>query len=245
MSSSNIAEGIAGMSSRQKITIIVFVVVIGVIIWQMMSLFTGGSTPAPTVARQSGNKASGGSGPGMNQGPQSSIPQQADLPKPQGPQVDPQVSEMQQAAQRQYVDSINQLQMLKIARQIAETNQAIMVARLATITAQKNIVTMLSPPAVSQGTYAKGLVNPSASGQSGPNTSAPVTVAREVNYTVISVAKLQDVWAAVLGFQGNLYHVQVGDVLPIDQSTVVAIDNTGVQISKDGETRKISLVPII
>lgn len=65
------------------------------------------------------------------------------------------------------------------------------------------------------------------------------------NYIAISVSQLLNKWSAVIGYQGKLYNVFVGDVLPPDGSTVIAIDKYSVVLEKDGAQRKVSLVPII
>ena len=139
---------------------------------------------------------------------------------------------LQQETQAKYVAALNELQMLKIAREIAQTNQAIAAARLATVTAEKNTLLLLSPPPPA---YAQGLVTP-VSGT--PSMSSP-------GYTVVSVSQLQNRWNAVLGYQDKLYSVSIGDVLPSDGSTVVSISRSGVVLEKDGAKRKISMVPII
>lgn len=242
---------LSGMTMRQKLTAGALVLILIVIIWQVVGLFGGGSsvpsTPAP-VDNRSMAAAS----------PQAMAPQPAQLVKLQAPtsEREAELVKLQQETQAKYLAALNELQMLKVTRDIAEANQAITAAQLATVTAQKNIVNLLAPQQpVMPSDYAKGLVNPvssgnvvtSASSTSG-QTTAPVvqtTSQQEVNYSVISVSQLQYRWSAVLGYQGSLYNVSVGDVLPADGSVVKSIDKTGVVLERDGTRKKVSLVPVI
>lgn len=229
----------SGTTPRQKIIAVVLILIVLVIGWQVIGMFHSGSSASDEAIKPTATSQKA-----MTSKPETS--QQA-MPKEATPgkttanaDVPDEVVQQQTAQQKQYVDAINQLQMLKISRQIAETTQAIMTARLAAVTAQKNIVGLLSMPNIPPGGYAKGLVNPALAN----NTSAPAAPV-QVTYTVISVSKLQNRWNAVIGYQGNLFHVQVGDVLPSDQSVVQEIDGNGVVLEKDGVTKKLSLVPII
>src|SRR5690606_24594193 len=137
--------------------------------------------------------------------------------------------------------AVNELQMLKIQRDIAETNKAIAGAKLDTVNAQKNIVTLLAPEQPSN--YAQHLVNPT--GAAAPTAGTPPPTIIEVPYTVISVTEIQGRWGAVIGAQGKLYNVHVGDVLPADKSKVISINKSGVVLEKDGVKKIVSLVPII
>jgi type IV pilus biogenesis protein PilP len=231
------AQGIANMSTRQKVTIGVFVVVIIVVIWQVIGLFKGDSqpaaVPAPTMA--------GTGQPGM---PSQVMPAQPPAPKPAAAplsQREIELMRLQQETEAKYIAAINELQMLKVQKDIAETNKAIATAKLDTVTAQKGIVQMLEPqaPPPTPADYAQSLVNQTASAQGAGVRSG------EVSYTVISVSKTQSRWNAVLGYQGNLYSVAIGDVLPADGSKVISIDRTGVVLEKDDVKKKVSLVSII
>jgi hypothetical protein len=236
----NISQLLSTMTTRQKITAGVFAVIIILIIWEVISLFGGGGdTSSPTTAA---NQSAG-----MGAAPQT--PQPATLSKQQAALSPREAAlvKLQQETEAKYVVALNQLQMLKIAKDIAETNQSIMTARLATVTAQKSMVDLLTkpvPPPVSKASYAQGLVNPTASGSAGNVAQEPPEI--EVNYTVIAVSQLQNKWGAVLGYQGKLYGVSVGDILPPDESRVLAISKSGViLLDKNKMRRKVSLVSII
>lgn len=248
----------SAMTTRQKITIAAFAIIILVILWQIYSLLRG-SSPSPTT--MPGAAKGNPSAMNTNMPMKPAAPQPAQLMKPQPAmmsQEEANMLRMQQQAESQYLSAINQLQMLKIERDIAETNKAIMTAKLDTVTAEKGIVDLLQPPAPppTQATYARGLLNPGipTTPQNIVNQPPPpvsevnvqrATVTPEVNYTVISVSRLQSQWAAVLGYQGNLFNVKVGDILPADGSVVVSVGNSGVLLERKGIRRKISLVPII
>lgn len=261
---------LTNMTSRQKAIAGGVLLVVIIIIWQLASLFKGGGSNPPAVANAKINKAgmaanaNGAPGapntpqPGQISQPAMSVQQQNDLVK------------LQQETQEKYVSALNELQMLKLTQQIADTNKDIAKAKLDTVTAEKGIIDLLTKPAApveTSASFAPGLVTPGAggnltmqqpgSGQAGSTQLGPPGMSQHptalsvtpppapVNYIVISVSELLNKWSAVLGYQGNLYSVFIGDVLPPDQSTVVAIDKYSVILEKDGIQRKLSLVPII
>lgn len=232
-------KALSGLTMRQKITAILLVVFVIFIIYQVIGLFSergaSSSAQAPSTA----------SLPAPSSQSPIQKPQPVELvakPAIISPQDQAAIEEQRQI-QSQYIAALNQLQSLKVAKEIAEANQAIIAAKLATITAQKSIVDLLSKPSVSQQSYAQGLAGTTNGGPS--QSEAPPVVSNSANYTVISVSQLQGKWGAVLGIQGSLYNVSVGDVLPQDQSTVVSIDKSGVVLEKDGVRKKVSLVPAI
>lgn len=243
------AQGILEDSGSRKkmITIGAFVVVIGVIGWQVMGLMGGGSS-APGPAPSASQASSGMPGPGS--APQMVTPKQVDNPPaPALTEREQELMRLQQQTEAKYLAALNELQMLKIEKEIATTNKDIATARLDTITAQKNVVDLLSPAAVNPN-YAGTLTTPTTSGSGGQvvtSTGGATTggLPQEITYTVISVTQLESKWAAVLGYQGTLYQVSVGDILPPDGSKVISIDKTSVVVEKDGAQKKISLVPII
>ncbi|MBA3661301.1 MAG: hypothetical protein H0W64_06215 [Gammaproteobacteria bacterium] len=238
---------LSSMSTRQKVTVVVFILVLLFLLWQIYALLATPSSPSTPV-----NKVPAVVMPTL----QNSAPQSAPLPRPSV--LTPQeaaIQQMQQETESKYLTALNELQMLRIVRDIAETNKAIMSAKLDTLTAEKSIVDLLKPPpVVTPGAYAQTLITPTGGVNSTTATTTPplniappppTLQANELPYTVISVSQLQYRWGAVLGLQGNLYSVQVGDVLPMDQSRVVSIDKGGVILEKGALRRRISLVPII
>lgn len=236
----NKQQMLAKGSARQKVTIAVLIVVVLVVGWQVFGLFRHGSSTPSTPARPGANAtaamAAAPSGAPTPQAASVVTPVQSPLQRPKAlTQNEIELLRLQQATQAKYLAALNELQMLKVSREIAETNLAIVNAKLATVTAEKNIVTALTPPApppVPPAAYAKGL-------------ATPAPAATSTTYTVVSVSQLEGEWTAVLGSQGNLYNVHIGDVMPADGEKVVAINRNGVVLSKDGQTRRLSLVPII
>ncbi len=243
-------QGLSNLTTRQKLTGGFLVIVVLIILWQVIGLFSGGSTSVP--ATPASNMAAGGA-PGAHMPPPQATPQPAQLPKQEGAsQREMELMKLQQETQAKYIEAVNELQMLRVTREIAEANQAISTAKLNSVTAQKKIVDLLvtPEPQIAPVDYARGLVSPISSGAtvapSKPTTTVTMTsMAPEVNYTAISVSQLQNKWNAVLGYQGTLYNVMVGDVLPPDGAKVVSIDKTGVILERDGAKKKVSLVPII
>lgn len=281
---------LSGMTAKQKVMAGVIVFIVLVIIWQVMGLMGGASssgtiepvtTPAlKQPATMNANAPKGGAVAAINQPAQvhAANPQAAQLPAQeaavqQQPMVregtlsmDNQILELQKKTEEKYVDQLNQLQMLRVQREIAETNQAIASARLATVTAEKNVSDLLTkpsqpilppqqqqlpPPQMPSGTYE----NTALGGQPStppttevvpppPATQAPLPPA-EVPYFVVSVSMQFGRWSAVLGYQGKLYNISVGDVLPVDRSVVASINKNGVVLVKGKKRRKISLITAI
>jgi hypothetical protein len=240
---------ISSMNTRQKITAGVFVVIILILLWQVYKMF-GGSSEAPkpvTTAKPTAPKTQ--TGPSTPTPPAPGTPQQAQLIKPQVPMTPEEQAlfKLQEETQAKYLTAVSELQMLKVARDIAETNQAIMTARLSTVTSQKKIVDMLTPQPPPQ-----PAPTPTPT-QIVPITTIPKQTTllmgrqqnEEVQYVVVSVAQIQYRWSAVLGAKGVLYNVHIGDVLPLDNSKVVNIDRSGVVIQRRGVRKRLSLVPII
>jgi len=253
----DIMQQFKNMTTRQKVTAGVFILILIIIIWQVAGLFGGGGTttpvPAPATRPTTMTGAAPGAAPGMAQPqPQKPLPAQLQKQQPMS-QREMELLKLQQETQTKYLSALNELQMLRVERELAETNQAIATARLATVTAQKGIVDLLAPPAPQiTPDYARGLVMPGTARPAQPTQppiQMPPTISApsqpEISYTVISVSQLRYKWNAVLGYQGSLYNVTVGDILPPDGSKVVSIDRSGVILEKNNVRKKISLVPII
>lgn len=261
-------EALTHLSPKQKITAAMVMVVVIVLLWQVIGMFGGGSssTPTKTNTKNIANGNGGGSsGPAMVQ-PANFGAQQA------SPEIQVQIARMQAQTQQQYVTAMNQLQLLKMSQQIADVNKAIASAKLDTVKSEKEIVEMLTKPAPqveSARNYSENLRNPLAAvqgqqpgqlpqieGVQAPTVATQQAQAASVaavqpedskiaSYVVISVSRLMNKWSAVLGYQGRLYSVYVGDVMPVDGSTIKSIDKFSVLLAKGGTEKKISLVPII
>ncbi|OGT45899.1 MAG: hypothetical protein A3E83_02320 [Gammaproteobacteria bacterium RIFCSPHIGHO2_12_FULL_41_20] len=249
----NKMQSMQNLNTKQKTTIVVFIIVIVVIIWQAWGLIGGGgaATPTPepaatmaaerpgtsssTTAMQSPSLPSASSG-GQQQTPSSFSSRESELIR------------LQQETQEKYLAAINELQMLKISREIAETTQGIASAKLATVTAEKGVLDLFTkapPPAVPVSSYASSLVSSGGLGTATAMGAETTTTTEGSSYIVLSVSYLVGKWNAIMGYQGKLYNVAVGDVLPPDGSTVVAISKAGVILRKDGAKKKVSLVSAI
>ncbi len=242
---------LSNMTSRQKITMAVIALILSVLIWQLKGLFSDQATTSASPTSTSPSPATQSVLTQTGQPQQAPQPLQqvvqASMPKPVISQRELELLQQQQQIEAKYVAALNELQMLRLEREIAETNKAIIDAKLGTVTAQKTIVDLLAPPPppqVAPGGYAQSLANNSGAVRQVPAGAIPPPP-EEVSYTVVSISELNSRWNAVLGFQNNLYHVSIGDVLPADGSTVISINRSGVVLQKDGMRKKISLVPII
>lgn len=233
-------QSLANMNTRQKITAILVVVVILIVLWQLISMFRGSKSPAKSVPKQATPMSAaptGGSPPVAAAMPSQMIPKPADIPPLQPiSEREAELIKLQQETQAKYLQALNELQMLKVAKDIAVTSKDISSAKLAKVVAEKKIIDLLAPPpppAPSSSTQA--LIKPVVSS----------VLDQEPKYTVISVSQLQYRWGAVMGSKGVLFNVHVGDVLPPDGSSVVSITRDGVTLEKDGVRRKVSLIPSI
>lgn len=239
-------QNLSAMPTRQKVVALITLVVVIIIIWQLIGLFGigSGSKPKTTVTPDTA-KATPATGAkpattttttppaGSNQ----VTPQPASITSVQAP-PSAQLVQLQQESQAKYLSALNDLQMLKIQRDIAEQNQAIMTAKLSAVQSQKKMVDLLTPPAPPISTQA---IKPVAT----QAIQSPV-ISSFSAYTVISVSLIQGQWSAVVNNQGNLYSVKTGDILPADGSKVYSIDKSGITLmQKDGTKKRISLVPII
>lgn len=261
---------LAGMTAKQKITAGAFVVVFLVLIWQIVGLFGGGSksvpTPPPSTTPTTSNMAANAPG-GPATPPSSSTPSATGQMIPQTNlrqmpvMSDIQFQQMQQKTEEKYIGKINELEELKVQKEIAETNQAIAAAKLATVTAEKSISDLLTKPAapvLTPGSYANSLILPARPGEQisgvtgelppgglAPPAPPPPVTAPKVDYSVISVTMQLHKWTAVLGYQGKLYSVTIGDTLPPDGSVIVSISKNAVILKKDDEIRKLSILGTI
>lgn len=242
----------SGMSLKQKAMMGAVVVIFLVVIWQVVGLMGGGTSVPPVVVSKpvanQGAKSAGTMSSSTMSAPSSANngqPAQQQVELKQAPVVnDPAFLQQQQENAQKYVGKINDLEDLKIQRAIAETNQAIATAKLATVTAEKNISDLLTKPSmpeVSAATYANKLASQGAQG-----TGETITInTPQVQYTVISVSMQLGRWNAVIGSQGKLYNVVVGDVLTPDNSVVTSINKNGVMLRKNGQSRKVSIMSAI
>lgn len=271
-------DGMSGITPKQKALGGVLLLVLVVVIWQVWGMFgSSEETPAPIQTAPAGKMAATkpmGTGqiqpttmpqnPSM--APSATITNSPANPQPMtgpAPVKLPASIDDTVVQQKEFLTAVNDLQMLKLQRDIAETNQAIAAAKLATETTKKSINDLLqtkpTPAPVPAGSYSTSLVNPLPQGMTatspngGPNSPPPAVTSGTLPdgdpglspYVVISVSMQRNRWSAVLGNAGKLYSVSIGDVLPLDGWVVSSISREGVTMKKNGLTRKVSLVPVI
>lgn len=239
-------------AKKQKMTAIIVAILFIIIAWQVIAMFNESeesAAPAPTTAANGKAQQPTPNNQSQQQGPQPAAVQTVSLPRDQQMEL----IRLQQETQAKYVVGLNELQLLKLAKDIADINKEIAAAKLAMINSQKEIIDKLQVKQQmtpeTQIPYGQNLVAPIATGSTVGNLPTPQALQNQqtprATYTVISVSKLMNKWSAVVGSQGKLFSVTVGDTMPTDGSLVKSIDRTGVVLEKDGDTRKISIVPII
>lgn len=234
-------QGFAGLSRGQKIVVVLVLMTVLFVIWEMIGLYHGGknastflspsqpavaaTVPTPKVAVQPSNPPNPVAAP--SRVPVAQVkPEQS---RPEAQMVPPAsiLLTQQEQVQSKYVSALNELQMLKIQKEIAETSQAIVAAKLATVAAEKSITNILSEADL---------------GKNPPPKSEPVVPLSEAGgYSVQSVSMEQDQWHALVKFKDKLYSVTVGDMLPPDRSLVKAIDQKGVILDTGGLEQRIPL----
>jgi type IV pilus biogenesis protein PilP len=218
-------RSLASMTTRQKLTIVVFVLIVVGLAWQLKGMFSSGDLGS-SIKSTPTSKTAGAKTPEELANMPPPRPKQVEVPQPQPLTArEAALIQLQQDTQDQYLRALNELQLLRVARDIATTTKDISKAKLDQVTAEKKIVDMLTEPSQS-----KNLVTSS------------IGLLDEVKYSVVSVSQIQYRWSAVMSYKGNLFNVHSGDILPPDGSKVVSIQKSGVTIQKDGETKKISLV---
>lgn len=232
------------MDKKKMITYAVIAVIGLLILWQGMSIFGGDEAATQPLTKPNPETPK----------PASLMPDQSSQKQAPMTEREMQLMKLQQETQAKYLAALSELQMLRVNKDIAEVKRDVSKATLETITAQKGVIDLLAPskpPVATADAYAQGLESNSAaattavSGASSTSSAASAPVSSSGDYKVVSVSKLRGEWVAVLGAAGALYSAKIGDVLPVDGSTVTSINKNGIELEKDGKTRKLSMVPII
>lgn len=244
---------------KQKIMIIATVFVMIIVVWQGVKLIGGGGSSQPAMTPANANRPATttgtmgqqpGAGAAMATAQQpgqpgaAAAPVENQTPKQVAVPMNAEILKIQQETQAKYINALNELQMLKVQRDIAETKQAITSSILANATAEKSITDLLTVQQMP--TQPQYLAPPTAEASAAPTAApvAPVPMPKlssspEINYGVSSVYFKGDRWVAVLTYQDKAFTVSVGDTLPVDNSVVTAIDKNGVTLSKDRALRKL------
>lgn len=224
-------QGFAGLPLRQKIMIILIAMTVIFVIWEMISLYRGGknayaATPPPPKSAVQPTSLPPGVAPARAPVLPQAKPEQS---RPEAQAIPPAsiLLTQQELVQSKYVSALNELQMLKIQKEIAETSQAIVAAKLATVAAEKSITNILSEADLGKNPPPK------------PEPALPLSEAG--GYSVQSVSMEQDQWHALVKFKDKLYSVSVGDMLPPDRSIVKSIDQKGVILDTAGAEQRIPL----
>jgi hypothetical protein len=251
-------EKMTQTTSRQKVIIAVMVIVVLIIAWQIIGLMGNGSTSAPpaiqAVVKMDAAKPSNKSSNMTNQSNIALSNTQKPSPEPladdslrQGSIVnDPQFNRLQRITEEKYVGKLNELEELRIQRQIAETNQAITAAKLATITAEKDIGDLLTKPSSPGVSYSSQSVRTSVDlgpmgAESVQTPAAPPPPQELAPYKLMSVSMLLNKWTAIVSLLDTMFSVGIGDTLPPDGSVVTGITKNSMTLKKEGKYRKVSI----
>lgn len=264
-------QGFAALPPRQKTIVVIILMMAVFAVWEVIGVLRGGKnasiaispsqpavaatapTPKPPQLKPDLPK----SAPPAVQQMAGPAPAAATPPRPPAsPHLTPQQSHpevestppssivlvQQEQVQSKYVNALNELQMLKIQKEIAETSQAIVAAKLATATAEKSISDLLSEGETPANKPGGPTTGPSSTNVEPPQQLPPGVIAETPgSYSVQSVSMEQDQWHAVVKFKDKLYNVSVGDMLPPDKSLVKTIDQRGVTLDMGGMEQRIPL----
>lgn len=247
---------------KKKATIALVALVVIVIAWQIKGLMSSdvpasaAATPAPAAMPQGKTVANGApvaGTPGAAAAPVDTAPKQVPV------QANMELLKLQKETEAKYIAALNELQMLKLQRDIAEVNQAIAKAKLDTMGTEKNITDLLTvkpppPPTqlpdseyakmIAEGTDSTSLKPPgqSAGGApKSPNEEVTTVAPGTAVYTVLSVSKQNSKWSAVLGSNGKLFNVNVGDTISLDGTIVSSISRDGVILEQKGVKKTVSI----
>lgn len=232
------------METKKIVTIALVIIIGGVVIWQAVDLFSGpGEVEAVAQTKTIPNP---------------------DIPKPASlmasdtsktaPMTEQEIKMMQaqKINDQKYLDQINQLKFLQIELSIAGANKEITKAREDTIASQVKMNEMLKSAQPKTASYTDSLTGlpgaaPADTNAAPPTSSSPGTTASSTteDYTVVSVTNLQGRWMAVVGLNGKLYNVAVGDTVGSDGATVISIDKSGVTLEKKDKKTKVNMNSVI
>ena len=228
---------------KQKLIVVIAIIIFLVIGWQLIGLFGGGSkapTSEPIVAKTSA--PAGSSRMPQQPGSVNSAAPAAEenpVPQPVPLQTNAELAKLQQETEAKYIAAVNELQMLKLQREIAEVNQALAASKLSTMTTEKSISDLLVTKSVMQApeeTFNSNPVSPKNMPQ-----RQPASAEGTPSYVLLSVSQQGVSWSAVIGNGAKRYSVSVGDILPADASVVLSINENSVVIEKDGKKKKLNL----
>jgi len=238
----------SAMQTKQKVMIAVIIIIFIIIGWQLKGMLFGSGAGAPTapIKTAAAPNAPQAIAPTPNQG---GI-KEASLPTRESTMTEGEkrLFALQMQTEAKYIAAMNELQLLRVQSEIAKSSKDIAQNRLDAVTAQKQTLQLLSAPQATAATYAQGLSGGLPISQSGLSTNTPspvVTQHPQAAYVVVSVSQLQHRWTAVLGYQGQLYNVRIGDILTPDAAKVIEIDRYGVTLERSGQKQRISLVSLI
>lgn len=197
------------------------------------------ASPAPSLVPAAASQARGTPHAAGAPVPPQITPKQTGVPE--APLTDREIAmmKMMQEKQIEYLEKINELQMLKVDKDIALTNKDISVAKEAMVESDKKVIDLLSGGGTEGGLATQG----GGSKQAATTNAVPATLGGASS--LVSITEVQHRWSAVISSGGTLYSVGVGDILPSDESMVVGITKDSVTLQKEGVRKKLSLVPII
>jgi hypothetical protein len=223
-------------NKKQKIMLAITIVIILIVVWNIIGLSGGGGgseTPSPQPPMASLNKPmpTTTAATPVTALPVVNEPKQAPIPE------DNDIFKLSRQTQEDYLKDLNQLQLLKVEREITETQVAIASAELNRKMAEHNISEFIINKS---GRADLTEENTSAAVPITSNITQPIEQPRVSSYVLHSVSYEGGKWNAVIGFQGKMSTATVGDVLE-DGSVVFSINRNAVILKNGNATKKLMI----
>lgn len=241
------------MESKQKGMLIATIIVFVIIGYMVYKLFFAGSSSAPPPAAMAkpavAVKAAPAATPGgtantnnnsagvdlavsgstqqpgaANATAANAPPQVVEIPKRELTPEELQLLEERRQVQQQYLQLVNQYQLMEIQNKVATSQSTLLKTQIDTAKSEQQATKL-------------GLVLP---GQAG-NDEEDKTLS---GVSLVYVGQKNGVWNAMLNLRGNYVAVNLGSRLP-DGSLVSKIDESGIVLYKDGERRTLAMPTVV
>ena len=210
------------LDKAKKIKVVIIIALFLVVIYMVMGMFGGSdnSYQAPSQATQTPAVKT------VQHKLDAHVVPKAAVNKPQT------VVHHLSAKQKEYLKSVNQLQMLQLQQQIMQTKQQIAEAEL---NAEKTHNALEAARGqVQQPTF-----------DSHPAHSSAHAVAQQAmpsNISLQYVANSGGKWQVIVAFNGQLTNATLGSVLP-DGSKIVKVSGNSITLSNQGQLKTLSIKP--
>ncbi len=238
------------MEPKQKGMLVATVIVFIIIGYMVYRVFFAGTSPAPAPVKTApvnaakpqqvapaannnaasdlavnGNSTTGAAASAVNATAAApTVPQVVEMPKRELTPEELNLLEERRQVQQQYLQLVNQYQLMEMQNKVATSQSALIKTQLETAKSEQQATKL-------------GVLLP---GQQGPS-DADKSLS---GVTLVYVGQKNGVWSAVLNLRGQYATVKVGSHLP-DDSVVSTINDNGIVLYKDGERRTLTVATVV